>query len=88
MITLRFRGPDGTQRANVNSEDTFRTLAEKVGNSGSVHWRVNVNVDQLKVILPKTVDFDTLKFASSALYQDERELTKVMNVQVSKVGLA
>ena len=39
-------------------------------------------------MLPKTVDFDTLKFASSALYNDERELKKVMNVSVSRVGLS
>lgn len=42
---------------------------------------------QLADILPKTVDMNTLTFASNPKYEDARAIKQVLNVQVSQVRL-
>lgn len=90
-MLLRFRGPDGTVRINVEQNDTFDNVAQKVLRlqHHSSLILLNANIVQLSEVLPDNVDFNTVMLSNRQAAGGETKLLKeIRRFKVEAIGVA
>ena len=85
-MLLRFRGPEGTARIQIEEHDTFNDLAEKVLPLATIRKSIT-DSSQLSEHLPKEVDFNTLTLSNAPKGGDMKHIKDILKFRVVQIGV-